>query len=131
MTIRRPPRESTDSFRDRKWKEQAFYDANRPTGAQGIQGPAGPQGPTGPTGATGAQGPQGIAGPTTVNVGTTTTVSYGTPAGVSNGGDSTNVVLNFTIPQGTPGLTVAYIFDGGDPYSSYSVGPAFDCGGVS
>lgn len=131
MTIRRPPRQSTDSFQDRKWKEQAFYDANRPTGPQGPIGPAGPQGPVGATGATGPQGPQGIPGPTTVDVGTTTTVSYGTPAAVANGGDSTNVVLNFTIPQGPPGPTTAYIFDGGDPYSIYSVGPAFDCGGVS
>ena len=111
MTIRRPPRQSTDSFQDRKWKEQAFYDANRPTGPQGPIGPAGPQGPVGATGATGPQGPQGIPGPTTVDVGTTTTVS--------------------TIPQGPPGPTTAYIFDGGDPYSIYSVGPAFDCGGVS
>jgi hypothetical protein len=131
MSIRRPPRQSTDGLQDRKWKEQAFYDANRPVGATGAMGPPGPQGPAGPTGAIGPQGPQGIAGPTTVNVGTTTTVSHQTPAGVSNGGDSTNVVLNFTIPQGPPGPTTAYIFDGGDPYSVYSVGPAFDCGGVS
>lgn len=131
MTIRRPPRESVDSFQDRKWKEQVWKDSARATGPQGLMGPPGPQGPTGPTGATGPQGPQGIAGPTTVDVGTTTTVSYGTPAAVSNGGTSTNVVLNFTLPQGPPGPTTAYIFDGGDPYSSYSVGPAFDCGGVS
>lgn len=103
MSIRRPPRQSTDGLQDRKWKEQAFYDANRPVGATGPIGPAGPQGPAGPTGATGPQGPQGIAGPTTVNVGTTSTVSYGTSAGVTNGGDSTNVVLNFTIPQGPQG----------------------------
>lgn len=56
MTVRRPPRESTDSLRDRKWKEQIFYDANRPTGAQG---PSGPPGPAGPQGAPGPQGPQG------------------------------------------------------------------------
>lgn len=103
MSIRRPPRQSTDGLQDRKWKEQAFYDANRPVGATGPMGPPGPQGPAGPTGATGPQGPQGIAGPTTVNVGTTTTVSYGTPASVTNGGDSTNVVLNFAIPQGPQG----------------------------
>jgi len=26
---------------------------------------------------------------------------------------------------------VPYIFDGGNPYSTYYVGPAFDCGGVT
>jgi hypothetical protein len=56
MTVRRPPRESVDSLRDRKWKEQIFYDANRPTGAQGPIGPTGPPGPEGPRG---SQGPQG------------------------------------------------------------------------
>jgi hypothetical protein len=131
MTIRRPPRDATEGYRDRKWKEQAFYDANRPVGATGSAGPAGPQGPSGPTGATGPQGPQGIAGPTTITVGTTTTVSPGTPAGVSNSGDTTNLVLNFTIPQGVAGTTVAYVFDGGSPSTSYSTGPAFDCGGVA
>ena len=100
MTIRRPPRESTDSFRDRKWKEQAFYDANRPTGAQGIQGPAGPQGPTGPQGPQGIQGPQG---PATVNVGTTVTTTYGNPASVTNSGTSGNVILDFVIPSGPTG----------------------------
>lgn len=62
MSIRRPPRQSTDGLQDRKWKEQAFYDANRPVGATGPIGPAGPQGPAGPTGATGATGPQGDPG---------------------------------------------------------------------
>ena len=131
MTVRRPPRESTDSFQDRKWKEQVWKDSARDQGPQGLQGPPGPQGPTGATGPVGPQGPQGDPGPTTVDVGTTTTVSYGTPAGVTNGGNATNVLLNFTIPQGPPGPTTAYIFDGGDPYSVYSIGPAFDCGGVS
>lgn len=99
MSIKRPPRESTDSFRDRKWKEQVFYDANRPTGAQGIQGPAGPQGPTGPQGAVGPQGPQG---PATVAVGTTVSTAWGNPPTVTNSGTSGNVILDFVIPQGPP-----------------------------
>lgn len=56
MSIRRPPRQSTDGLQDRKWKEQAFYDANRPVGATGPMGPPGPQGPAG------LQGAQGVAG---------------------------------------------------------------------
>lgn len=107
MSIRRPPRQSTDGLQDRKWKEQAFYDANRPVGATGAMGPPGPQGLTGPVGPTGPQGPQGIQGPATVTVGTTTTVSSGSPASVTNGGDSTNVVLNFTIPEGQSGTSAS------------------------
>lgn len=39
-----------------------------------------------------------------------------------------------TGPTGTTGPTgpvTPYIFDGGDPSSTYFVGPAFDCGGVT
>lgn len=99
MSIKRPPRESTDSFRDRKWKEQVFYDANRPTGAQGPIGPAGPQGPTGPQGAIGPQGPQG---PATVAIGTTISTGWGNPPTVTNSGTSGNVILDFVIPAGPP-----------------------------
>ena len=38
-----------------------------------------------------------------VNVGETTTGEPGTNANVTNSGDETNVVLNFTIPRGDPG----------------------------
>jgi hypothetical protein len=107
MTIRRPPRESIDSFQDRKWKEQVWKDSARATGPQGLMGPAGPQGPAGPTGATGATGPQGPQGPATIAVGTTTTVSSGTPASVTNGGTSTDVVLNFVIPEGQAGTSAS------------------------
>jgi hypothetical protein len=34
-------------------------------------------------------------------------------------------------PTGPPGPITAYIFDGGNASSSYSVGPAFDCGNAS
>ena len=67
-------------------------------------GPPGPTGPAGPAGAPGAgtpglQGPPGPAGPTTITVGSTTTG----PASVTNSGTSTNAVLNFVVPAGTPG----------------------------
>ena len=58
----------------------------------------------GPTGNTGAAGSQGIAGAT----GST----------------------GYTGPKGPTGYNTYYIFDGGTPFSSYSVGPAFNAGGV-
>lgn len=36
-----------------------------------------------------------------------------------------------TGPTGATGAIVPYIFDGGTPFSTYYVGPAFDCGGVT
>ena len=84
-------------------------------------GKTGPQGPTGPGVATGGTTGQVLAkksdanydtewvdnaggGSTvSVNVGETTTGEPGTNANVTNSGDETNVVLNFTIPRGDPG----------------------------
>ena len=84
-------------------------------GPQGPQGPAGPQGETGPAGPEGPEGPQGPEGPAgadgndgitpTITIGNTSTVSPSTPASVTNSGTSTNVVLNFAIPQGIQGDT--------------------------
>jgi Collagen triple helix repeat (20 copies) len=59
-------------------------------------------GPTGPTGPTGVDGPTGPTGPTGVDG----------PTG----------------PTGPQGLTISIQFDGGDPFSSYTQGPVFDCG---
>ena len=100
---------------------------------RGKTGPQGPQGKPGADGKTGPQGPAGsgvAAGGTTgqvlakksntnydtewidnsgggstvsVNVGETTTGEPGTNANVTNSGDETNVVLNFTIPRGKTG----------------------------
>ena len=100
---------------------------------RGKTGPQGPQGEPGADGKTGPQGPAGpgvAAGGTTgqvlakksntnydtewidnsgsgstvsVNVGKTTTGEAGTNASVTNSGDETNVVLNFTIPRGKTG----------------------------
>lgn len=85
------------------------------------RGKTGPQGPAGPGVATGGTTGQVLAkksdanfdtewinnsggGSTvSVNVGETTTGEPGTNANVTNSGDETNVVLNFTIPRGDPG----------------------------
>ena len=54
-----------------------------------------------PPGPRGEKGDKGDAA--TVAVGSTTTVSYGTPAQVSNGGTNSAAVLNFTLPSGPVG----------------------------
>ena len=98
-------------------------------------------GPQGPTGATGSQGVQGIQGPQgepgkdglspTVIIGTTTTLPPDTPATVTNSGTSTDVVLNFGIPQGSNAncLSVPTIVEElpsvGDPKTFYFV-PKYD-----
>lgn len=105
-----------------------------PQGPTGPQGPAGPVGPTGETGATGAQGPQGPQGVNgitpTVAIGNTYTVPYGTPASVENSGTETNLILDFSIPQGPQGsgancLSVPTIVNSlpevGDPNTFYFV----------
>jgi len=67
-------------------------------------GPPGPVGPPGPTGAPSAvPGPTGATGP-----------PNGPPGPIG--------------PTGPTGPVTAYIFDGGTAGSSYTVGPAFDCG---
>ena len=86
------------------------------TGATGVQGADSTvTGPTGSTGEIGLQGDTGDTGPT----GPTGPTGFTGSAG--NDGN--------TGPTG-PTLIVPYIFDGGDPSSNYSVGPAFDCGAV-
>jgi hypothetical protein len=57
----------------------------------------GPQGATGARGAAGAQGTAGQAA--SVSVGTVTTSTTSTVAAVSNSGDSSHAVLNFTLPE--------------------------------
>lgn len=81
-----------------------------PQGPQGETGPQGPPGPVGPQGETGERGLQGETGPQgedgitpTINIGTVTTVSSDTPANVENVGTETDVLLNFSIPQGPQG----------------------------
>lgn len=55
------------------------------------------------SGAVGATGPSGSSA--TVNIGTVTTTAPGTLATVTNSGSPTAAVLDFTIPQGTPGAS--------------------------
>lgn len=61
----------------------------------------GPKGDPGNDGANGADGKDGVS--PTIAVGTVTTGNPGTPVSVTNGGTSTNVVLNFRIPKGEKG----------------------------
>ena len=94
MSIRRPPRQSTDGLQDRKWKEQAFYDANRPTGATGLQGPVGP------AGSTGATGPAGASGVTSLNALTGATQTFSAnSAGTNFAISSTGTTHEFSIPD--------------------------------
>ena len=84
---------------------------------RGAQGEAGPQGETG------EQGPAG-----TVKVGSVTSASYGTAPKVTNSGTSTAAVLDFVIPQGPPGETVAdvseltanFITESAESYPTYT-----------
>ena len=88
------------------------------TGASGPAGPAGAQGPKGDTGATGNAGPQGIVGPqgspgangtnglsATIAVGKVLTAEPGAIAVVTNRGTAAAAVLDFVVPQGSPGNT--------------------------
>lgn len=78
--------------------------ATGPTGPSGIQGLMGEQGPTGPQGVAGPQGPKGDSGPATIEVGITETGEPDTESLVTNVGTNQEVVLNFKIPRGSPGL---------------------------
>ena len=91
------------------------FDFKIPRGKTGPQGPAGPGVTTG--GTTGQVlakksnanfdtewiNNSGGGSTVSVNVGETTTGEPGTNASVTNSGDETNVVLNFTIPRGKTG----------------------------
>jgi hypothetical protein len=65
----------------------------------------GPQGSTGATGSVGPAGPAGTAA--TVSVGTVTTGAAGSSASVTNAGNSSAAVFNFTIPRGDSGTAGA------------------------
>lgn len=86
------------------------------------------KGPKGDTGATGPVGEDGKAAG--VRVGTVQTVSYGSPASVTNSGTENEAVLDFQIPQGAPGSEVTDMASLGlsaieDPTAEY---PAFAVG---
>lgn len=67
----------------------------------GPKGETGAQGPKGDTGPQGLQGPAGASA--SVTVGSTTTLSPGADATVTNSGDTRNAILNFGIPTGARG----------------------------
>lgn len=107
------------------------------TGAQGIQGPTGPQGRDGFEGTTGSTGPQGRdgfegttgpTGPTGAQGSTGPTGTKGDPGPTGTKGDpgSTGALG----PTGPTGQVIALEFDGGTPYTIYTMAPIFDCGGV-
>lgn len=62
--------------------------------------------PTGNDGADGTNGSDGVDGTAaTIDVGSVTTGAPGTNASVSNAGDTTNAIFDFTIPRGDKGET--------------------------
>ena len=93
---------------------QGIQGERGPQGEQGPKGDQGERGEQGPKGDTGERGPQGLQGvqgdkgdpgiAATIAVGTVTTGDPGTAAQVTNSGDTTNAVFNFTIPQGIQGI---------------------------
>lgn len=69
-----------------------------------IQGPKGEKGEKGDTGSKGEKGDKGDLGQaSTISVGTTSTGEPGTSVIVTNSGDTSAAVLNFTIPRGDKG----------------------------
>ena len=66
--------------------------------ARGAIGPAGPTGPTGPNGANGASA--------NVQVGNVITGAEGSSVTITNVGNTTNVILDFSIPRGNTGNSV-------------------------
>lgn len=65
--------------------------------------PQGPQGVQGKSGQDGSDGTDGVS--PTVTVGSTYTIPSDQPASVENVGTATDLILNFSIPQGVPGDT--------------------------
>ena len=71
------------------------------TNIRGAQGIAGLNGADGQTGAKGDKGDQGDAA--TISVGSVVTAATGQQVQVSNSGDTSNAVFDFTIPKGDKG----------------------------
>lgn len=78
------------------------------TGPRGVKGNIGLQGGTGPTG---AKGDTFFGGPT----------GYTGPTGIQGQTGPTGPTASIQI--------VATIFDGGNAFSTFPIGPVFDCGG--
>lgn len=91
------------------------------TGSKGVDGTIGVDGYTGSQGTTGYTGSRGTDGVIGYNGSTGYTGSQGQVGYVGSQG------VGYT---GSAGPTTSYVFDGGGPANDYTVGPAFDCGGV-
>lgn len=87
-------------------------------GEKGDQGEQGPQGDPGPQGEPGEPGNDGVSA--TIEVGTVTSSEPGTQPTVTNVGDSTNAIFNFTIPKGDKG-DKGDQGEKGEPGESYSL----------
>ena len=89
--------------------EDVILNFKIPRGKEGIEGRTGPKGDIGPQGLKGDIGPQGLKGekgdpgPSTIKIGTTTTVEPTEEALVTNVGTQTDVILDFKIPKGDKG----------------------------
>ena len=109
-----------------------------PAGVAGATGPVGPLGPAGPIGPQGLVGPVGPTGPTgstgpsgAVAVGTTTNLSPGAAATVTNSGTPTAGVFNFGIPTGLTGPIGLVWMGPWDPAVTYTVNQGVYAGGSS
>jgi len=81
----------------------------------------GPQGETGPQGDPGPQGEPGADGAAaTIEIGTVSSSEPGTEPTITNSGDSTNAVFNFTIPKGEKG-DQGIQGEKGEPGESYTL----------
>ena len=98
------------------------------TGFTGSRGTDGVIGYNGSVGFTGSQGVIGFTG----SRGTDGVIGYNGSTGFTGskgdlGYSGSKGEIGFT---GSTGPVTSYVFDGGSPTSNYSLGPAFDCGGV-
>jgi len=93
------------------------------TDSGGVTGIAGGNGATGATGADGVTGADGATGATGADG--VTGADGATGADGITGATGADGLTGATGPTGP---TTAYIFDGGTAGSTYSIGPAFDCG---
>lgn len=87
-------------------------------GEKGDQGEQGPQGDPGTQGEPGEPGKDGVSA--TIEVGTVTSSEPGTQPTITNVGDSTNAIFNFTIPKGAKG-DKGDQGEKGEPGESYSL----------
>lgn len=102
----------------------------------------GATGSTGPSGSNGATGATGLAANVLVSASPPVTAQAGDlwlddetgKLRIYYGGGWAGAAvgpIGATGATGAAGAITAYVFDGGTPSSTYTQGPAFDCGGVT